>query len=85
MDIEHKAFWVKDYKIYSVELNHINYITSHLELFNIERSEIERIYKGYNEKRGFEGKARIEIIKNISKQGWIRVRHYTKPSNYWTL
>ena len=33
-----------------------------------------------------EGKARTEIIKQVAKDGWIRIRHYsyTKPE-YWSI
>jgi hypothetical protein len=34
---------------------------------------------------GTEGKARDDLIKLAASKGWARVRHYSKPKNYWSI
>jgi hypothetical protein len=79
------AFWAKGSKVYNVDEKHIRFILDNPEIFGLTKEELLDIYKKHNEKIGLEGKAREEIIKKVSKNGWIRVRHYSKPNNYWTI
>lgn len=48
------------------------------------KQEIIDLHKKHGEKIGIEGKAREEIIKKVSKLGWLRVRKYSRPE-YWSI
>jgi len=80
------SFWVKGRQIIPLdEIKHIDYVLQNPNLFPISKMEIETIYKKYNEPIGFEGRARDEIIKIVAKDGWIRIRHYMKHLDYWSI
>lgn len=80
------AFWMKDDEIIENDASHIKVITDDPEKFGLTRDYIESVYEKYGEKIGTEGKAREEIIKEASRQGWIRVRHYVnKGGDYWSI
>jgi hypothetical protein len=80
-----KAFWFKNGNLLEVDENHIKEVIENPELFGITKEEIEEIYRKYNEPIGLEGKAREEIIRLTSKSGWIRIRHYRTPNDYWSI
>jgi len=63
-------------EIVSVGDTHIDAIIKNPSKFGLSASEIEKTYEKYNEPMGIEGKAREEIIINVVKRGWIRVRRY---------
>lgn len=79
------AYWVKGKSIYSVEKTHIDSIIDNPERFDLTTEEIHQFYKKNKEKIGTEGEARKQIIQEISKQGWIRVRSYKRPREYWSI
>jgi hypothetical protein len=78
------GYWVKDNSVYAFDHTHIIFVIDNTELFGITDPEIKDCYKKHSEQLGTEGRAREEIIKRVSKDGWIRVRHYKKP-DYWTV
>jgi len=81
-----KGFWVKGSRIIEVQgASHINYIIDNPEDFGLDLEEIRNIYKKHGEKLGQEGDAREEIIINVSRRGWVRVRHYIRPRDYWSI
>ena len=80
-----QAYWIKYNQVYEVDTKHINMVIKNPEMFGLTIEEIRAIYKKYNEKIGQEGKAREEIIKLVAKNGWLRVRHYAIPKDYWTI
>jgi len=81
-----KAYWFKNNKLF--ELNgksHIQYIIENPDIFGVSIDYIQKLYDKYGERINEEGKAREEIIKQISKDGWIRIRHYIRPKDYWSI
>jgi hypothetical protein len=85
-DSSFKAYWVKGNDVYEVSINHIRFILDNPELFGFEdKMELVSIYRKHGEKIGQEARAREEIIREVAKRGWLRVRHYAKPKDYWTL
>jgi predicted SprT family Zn-dependent metalloprotease len=80
-----QAFWIKGRKIIPVGKIHIDYIIENPELFGLTDEYIKSIYKKNKEKLGQEGKSREFLIKEVSKEGWIRVRHYTRPRDMWSI
>ena len=79
------AYWLKSGVLYPVESTHISFVFDNPELFSIRKDELKSIYDKHNESLRFEGKARIVIIKKVTKQGWIRIRHYKRPNDYWSI
>jgi hypothetical protein len=80
-----RAFWVKNGTIYEVERTHIRFVLDNPELFNRKKEELVSVFATYGEKIGFEGKAREEIIRSLVGEGWIRIRHYIRPKDYWSI
>jgi len=72
------AFWITpDGKVIDCGVKkHIDFVVENPEKFNITKEEIKKLYEKYNEKIGTEGKARQDIILNVIKNGFIRVRKY---------
>lgn len=83
--VEEDGFWVNGKKIYTLNgKTHIDYILSNPSKFGLDREYIEKLYSDYSEKLGVEGKAREEIIKDVSKKGWVRIRFYEKRDT-WSI
>jgi len=80
-----QAFWVKGKKIIPVDITHIKYILANPEEFDLTKEEIWDWYDKNHEKRGLEGKTREQIIKKVSEDGWVRVRHYVRPRDFWSI
>lgn len=78
------AFWYFDTPI-EITNTHIDYIISNPKDFSLTTNEIQTLYKKYGERIGAEGKAREELIKRVARQGWIRIRHYVRPRDYWSI
>lgn len=83
--ITHTGYWFKYGDAYEVERNHIRFILDKPEMFEFTKEELRDIYRSYGEKIGQEGKAREHIIKEAARRGWVRIRHYKKPSDYWSI
>jgi hypothetical protein len=62
--------------------NHIGAIIQHPSKFGTNKSEVESIFKKYNEVIPSEGKARDEIIRDVVKKGFVRVR---QQKNYTSM
>lgn len=81
-----KGYWYKSGKLFELDsLNHIDYIINYPELFYLTPEYIQDTYDKHNERIRQEGKAREEIIRKVSELGWIRIRHYFKPKDYWSI
>jgi hypothetical protein len=80
-----QAYWIApEGTIYTVPLSHINFMAEHTELFGITREEYLERYRLHNEKLGWEGKARRELMAEAIKRGWIRLRFVPKSAT-WTI
>lgn len=80
------GFWVKGSKIYDITTGfHAGFIIDNPDLFGLSKEDIVSSYKKNKEKFGQEGKTREELIKMVAQDGWIRVRHYIKPRDYWSI
>jgi len=71
-----KAHWVNPSgKVYDVPDTHIEFVARKPKLFKTTTEKMEKLYDKYDEKfPRQEGKARIEIMTDIVKRGWIRTR-----------
>jgi hypothetical protein len=63
--------------------NHVSAIIQSPETFGLTREELEAIYNKYHEPLGQEGKAREEILTNLVRAGWMRMRRY--PNKFWSI
>ena len=84
------GYWAHGTTVYEVSgSHHIQFIVEHPDLFNLTIDEIKSIFNKNGEEfqtaATREGKAREEIIKLVAQDGWIRVRHYIKPRDYWSI
>lgn len=80
------GFWVCKDRIYDVtNSTHALFIMSHLALFQLTTDIVRDTYNRHHETVGTEGRAREELIKLVASKGWVRVRHYSKPTEYWTI
>jgi hypothetical protein len=62
--------------------NHIDFIVKSPEKFGLNRKEVEAEYDKNGEPYGFEGKARENIVIQVIKNGFIRIRKY---KNMWSV
>ena len=71
-----KAHWVNPSgKVYDVKDTHIIFVSEKPSLFKTSVDKMKKLYDKYDEKfPNQEGKARIEIMTDIVKKGWIRTR-----------
>lgn len=79
------AFWLKGSMLYPIGETHISAVLDDPGLFGRELEELVKIFRRHNEKIGLEARARREIILDLVSEGWIRIRHYERPQNYWTI
>jgi hypothetical protein len=80
------GYWAFGSKVFDVtSSSHINFIINNPDKFNLTEEEIQSIFDKYGEKLNLEGKAREELIKLVSKMGWMRIRHYSRPKDYWSI
>lgn len=80
------AFWAKGDEIIENDSSHIRAVLDDPEKFGFEsKEELLAVYRKYGEKIGREGKAREEIIRQATRHGWVRVRHYVGGNDYWSI
>ncbi len=81
------AFWISPQGKVNFLTNgetHIEQVIKNPGYFGYTKSMIQNIYNKHNEKLGSEGNAREEIIKNLIRKGWVRIRKYNRP-DYWSV
>jgi len=71
-------------EIIPVPVRHIVAIAKDPGLFELTDDYIKRIYKKHNENVGWEGYARNEIILDLLKKNWVRLRFFCR-SGTWRL
>lgn len=69
-------------EVIEVEKSHIAEVLENPEKFLLTKKELQDTYKKYNEPIGLEGKAREEIMSNLIRQGWVRVRFTPKKDAF---
>lgn len=63
--------------------NHITVVTTKPELFGVTEEYLKGVYEKYDEPYRSEGRARGEIILDLVRKGWIRIRRYRKT--HWSV
>lgn len=81
------AYWITpDYQVIPVKTSHIETVIDHPEIFHVPMDVITSIYAKHHEAVRTEGRAREEIIIEVVKKGFVRVRRYTRPiEEYWSI
>lgn len=81
------AYWITpDNEIIPVITSHIETIIDHPEIFGVSNEYLLSIYEKHKEVVRTEGQARQEIISEIVKRGFVRVRRYKKVGQeYWSV
>ena len=64
---------------------HIQDIINNPSKFGMTDDLIQKTYEKHGEPVGKEGDAREELISMALTRGWIRVRKYSRPSDYWSV
>lgn len=70
-------------KYIDASISHIDTVVKNPNIFGITKDEINKVYDKYGEKYYMEGKAREEIIIDLLKKGFIRIRAY--PNRNYTV
>lgn len=84
--MELKGYWFKDGTLHDLGLKkHIDMIIDNPEIFGLTKATVQKAYEESGEKLHFEGKAREYLIKQALENGWIRIRHYARTSDYWSI
>jgi len=83
---EFDAYWIDPHgRISGIPYRHINHIVSDPEKYGLTAKYIKDIHKKYKERLGQEGNAREEIMIELMKRGWTRVRKIVTGSVTWTI
>lgn len=77
------AFWIDPRgKVIEAKITHIATVIKNPSKFGLSTQKIQKVYDKYKEKVGWEGKAREEIMTDLMKKGFIRIR---ERSNGWII
>ena len=82
--MKYVAYWLSPYGdiIPLTADRHINEIWDNPDKFGVTEKELQAVYKKHKEKRGSEGNAREEIMSNLIKQGWTRIRYISTNDSF---
>jgi hypothetical protein len=79
------AYWIDlTGKVLPVKGIHIEEVIDTPEAYGFTLEQIQEVYDKYSETLKWEGKAREEIIEQMLKRGWIRIRHYGR-NDIWSI
>jgi hypothetical protein len=76
MAVNSEGFWISPEGDIIKVSRHIDTIVKDPEIFGFTKEQLEDEFKKQNEPFGSEGNARENIIKEVYRRGWIRVREY---------
>ena len=78
-----KAYWISPSgDIIPVPRNHIDMVVGNPEKFRLTKEFIKDVYQKHKEPVGLEGKAREEIMADLIRDGWIRVRYLSRMDSF---
>jgi len=84
--LQGRAFWLCEAKVYEVSpSSHVQFIIDHPALFALTQKRIREIYGWQLEPLGYEARAKEILIKHAISLGWTKIRHYLRPSDYWSI
>jgi len=83
MSVGSEGYWVSPKgDIITVPHRHINTVVDHPEKFNLTKEEVKKVFEKHKEPLGFEGFAREEIMTNLIKDDWIRIRYIPRSDSF---
>lgn len=78
------AYWLHTSgKLIEVPRTHIVTIREKPNLFKLKLKDIDAVFDKYGEKYNVEGKARKEIMVDLIKKGWIRLRKHIRSGTWY--
>jgi hypothetical protein len=81
-----EGLWISPWgEMFSSDSRHVRTIIQNPEQFGTTEEHIDYLHKKYGEKRGWDGKAREELIRDAMKKGWIRIRGYSGKYSYISI
>ena len=81
-----RGFWLRESKIYEVSSSsHFEFIVDHPEFFDMTSERVRAICNWQREPLGYEARAKEILIKHAVSLGWIKIRRYLEPSDYWLV
>lgn len=81
--MKYNAYWMSPKgEILGTDTRHINDVLSNPSQFGLTLNYVYSVYKKHKEKIGQEGNAREELMIDLMKKGWVRVR---KNKNGWII
>jgi len=88
LSMKYEAFWISPNGVIipnsGTADRHIHMVIQYPEKFGFTKKEIEAIYKKRKEPMGAEGNAREDIMVELMKKGWTRIR-YVKHYDSFTI
>ena len=77
------AYWISPGgKVIGVVTSHIAAVIADPKSFNMTTNEIESVYAHHGERIGLEGYAREQILKDLLRRRWIRIREHR---THWSV
>jgi len=73
------AYWISpDNYVIPIQATHIDLINTNPEKFGLSKDYIVKLHKKHKEHIGSEGHARNEIMTDLVKKGWLRLRFHAR-------
>jgi hypothetical protein len=84
MSVKYYAYFISPYGdvIPLSSDRHIHEIINNADKFGLTKDEIEKVYEKHGEALNSEGNAREEIISDLIKKGWARIRYIRNRDSY---
>lgn len=83
--VKQTGYWLHGVTLYPIAETHAAAIIREPELFGLTEAEVQDAYHRHGEHLGVEGRAREELIRRVAQHGWVRIRHYNTPRDYWSI
>ena len=82
--MKNEAYFIAPYgEIIPIGLGkHIDIIFENPNIFGYSKDYVKQLYKKYNEPLGFDGKAKKEIVRELLRKGWVRIRYVVNKDRF---
>ena len=82
-----RGFWLSENEELEISLasSHVRKVFESPERFGFTAERLEAWYRETAEVPGREGYARDRIVIEATTRGWVRVRHYPRGGEYWSI
>ncbi len=76
------AYWLSETTWLVVETNHIDVIRRSPQRFGLDEEILRETFRRHGEEMGTNGRAREELIRRATENGWVRVREDVDPHHH---